>query len=52
MDATEKYLKRFPDIKNKKRRTLAAMLSAMDDAVGRVLAELRKHGLEDNTLIM
>src|ERR1035437_2671285 len=31
--------------------TYAAMLSAMDDNVGRVLAKLREHGLEENTLI-
>src|ERR1035437_5537968 len=38
-------------IKDQKRRTYAAMLSAMDDNVGRVLAKLREHGLEENTLI-
>ena len=51
LQATEKYLSRFPDIKNPKRRTYAAMVSAVDDGVGRVLAELRKAGLEDNTLV-
>ena len=49
--ATEKYLRRFPGIKNPKRRTYAAMVSAVDDGVGRVLAELRKQGLETNTLV-
>src|SRR5207244_3484464 len=34
-----------------KRRTFAAIMSAMDDAVGRVLAKLREMGQEDNTLI-
>ena len=52
LEATEKYLNRFPDIKNPKRRTYAAMVSAVDDGVGRVLAELRKQGLEDNTLVI
>jgi arylsulfatase A-like enzyme len=51
LQATEKYLSRFPDIKNPKRKTYAAMVSAVDDGVGRVLAELRKQGLEDNTLV-
>lgn len=51
MHATEKYLKRFPDIKNKNRRACAAMLSAMDDNVGRVLKKLRDTGLEKDTLI-
>ena len=32
MEAAEKYLKRFPDIKDPKRRTYAAMLAALDDA--------------------
>ena len=51
LQATEKYLIRFPDIKDPKRRTYAAMVSAVDDGVGRVLAELRKQGLEENTLV-
>jgi arylsulfatase A-like enzyme len=51
MHATEKYLARFKDIKDKDRRTYAAMLSAMDDAVGAVMARLRKEGLEEKTLV-
>ncbi|MEN8253843.1 MAG: sulfatase-like hydrolase/transferase [Verrucomicrobiota bacterium] len=51
MQATEKYLARFPDIKNKKRRTYAAMVSAVDDGVGRVLGKLRELKLEENTLV-
>ena len=51
LQATGKYLSRFPDIQNPKRQTYAAMISAVDDGVGRVLAELRKQGLEDQTLV-
>jgi arylsulfatase A-like enzyme len=51
MHATEKYLARFPHIVDKQRRTYAAMLSAMDDGIGRTLAALREQGLEENTLI-
>lgn len=51
VQATEKYLSRFPEIKDPKRRTYAAMVSAVDDGVGRVLAELRRQGLETNTLV-
>jgi arylsulfatase A-like enzyme len=51
MDATEKYLTRFPNIANEQRRTYAAMLSAMDDGIGRTMAAVRAAGLEDNTLI-
>jgi len=51
MEAPDDYLKRFEAIENKGRRTYAAMLSAMDDAIGKVLDALKKGGLEDNTLI-
>jgi arylsulfatase A-like enzyme len=51
LQATEKYLKRFPNIADEKRHTFAAMMSAMDDAVGRVLAKIRELGQEENTLI-
>ena len=51
MQATEKYLNRFPNIKGQQRKTYAAMTSAMDDAVGRVLAKLREKGLEEDTII-
>ncbi len=42
LQAPQKYLDRFPDIKDEKRKMFAAMLSAMDDAVGRVLAKVRE----------
>ena len=51
MDATDDRLQKFASIKDEKRRTYAAMMSAMDDAVGEVLAELKKKKLEDNTLV-
>jgi arylsulfatase A-like enzyme len=51
MHAIEKYLKRFEQIPDPQRRTYAAMLSAMDDAVGRVMAALRAAKLEEDTLI-
>ncbi|MEN8115633.1 MAG: sulfatase-like hydrolase/transferase [Bacteroidota bacterium] len=51
MQATEKYLSRFPDIQNKKRKTYAAMVSAVDDGVGRVLDKLTELGIEENTMI-
>ncbi len=52
MHATDRYLARFPHIVNKQRRSYAAMLSAMDDGVGKILATLRERKLEDNTLII
>lgn len=51
LQATKKYLDRFPGITDEKRKTFAAMMSAMDDAVGRVLGKIRELGQEENTLI-
>jgi arylsulfatase A-like enzyme len=51
LQATKKYLDRFPNIADEKRRTFAAIMSAMDDAVGRVLQQVRDAGQEENTLI-
>ncbi len=51
LEAPKKYLDRFPGITDAKRRTFAAMLSAMDDAVGRVLSTVRELGQEEKTLI-
>jgi arylsulfatase A-like enzyme len=51
LQATDKYMNRFPKINDNTRRTYAAMLSAMDDAIGQVLARLREKGLEEDTLI-
>jgi arylsulfatase A-like enzyme len=52
LEATDKYVNRFPHIADVTRRTYAAMVSAMDDGVGQVLAELRVQALEENTLIV
>jgi arylsulfatase A-like enzyme len=51
MHATDDRLKRFASITDKRRRTYAAMLTAMDEAIGRVLDKLRSAGLEEDTLI-
>jgi arylsulfatase A-like enzyme len=51
LQAPKKYLDRFPEIKDEKRQLFAAMMSAMDDAVGRVLAKVKEMGEEENTLI-
>lgn len=52
LEATEAYEARFPHITDKKRKTYAGMLSALDDAVGRVMAKVRELGQEENTLVM
>ena len=51
LEATKKYESRFPKIKNKNRKTYAGMLSALDDAMGRVMETVRKHSEEENTLV-
>ena len=51
LQATPKYLERFKHISDEKRRTFAAMMSAMDDAVGRVLEQVRSMDAEENTLV-
>lgn len=51
LQATEKYLARNTHIKDKKRRTYAAMISAVDDGVGSVLDELKKQNINDNTIV-
>ncbi len=51
LQAIDKYLQRFPDVGDEKRRTFAAMMAALDDNVGRVLSTLRQLNLEQDTLV-
>ena len=50
LQATQKYLDRFPNLEGD-RKIFAAMMSAKDDAVGRVLAKVKEIGAEGNTLV-
>ena len=50
--ATQKYLDRFKQITDERRRIYAAQMSAMDDAIGAVLDRVRALKLEEDTLIM
>ncbi|NRB64641.1 MAG: sulfatase-like hydrolase/transferase, partial [Saprospiraceae bacterium] len=52
LQATEKYLARFDDMQDEKRKTYAAMVSAVDDGVGRVLQALAEQGIDEHTLIV
>ena len=52
LQATKKYYDRFPDIDSKPRRIRAAMISAMDDGIGAVVARLKADGLDRNTIIV
>ncbi len=50
MHAPEKYLKRFSHLP-KDRQIMAAMISAVDDGVGEIRAELERQGLLEDTVI-
>jgi len=52
MQADDARLKKFANISDKTRRTYAAMMSAMDDAIGAVLAKLHEKNLDENTLMV
>lgn len=52
LQATEKYLARFQNISDEKRRTYAAMVSAVDDGVDRVLTALEEGGIDENTIVV
>lgn len=49
--ATAKYYDRLPQIKNHQARVYAAMIAALDDQVGRVVAAVDASGQAGNTLI-
>ncbi len=51
LEADDDRLNAFSSIDATPRRTYAAMLSAMDDAIGKVLASLRETAQDENTLI-
>lgn len=51
MHATDDRLRRFASIKDERRRTYAAMLTALDEGVGKVLDALQRTGVEQDTLI-
>ncbi len=52
MQVTDERLAKFPQITDPLRRTYAAMMLAMDDAIGKVRQKLVETGLENNTLVM
>ncbi len=52
MQAPERHLDRFAHITDSKRRTYAGMLSAMDEAIGGILAALKANDQLENTLVI
>ena len=60
IEKSDSYYKNFPkldyphydDWRDDRRRMGLALIKSIDDAVGGVMAKLREHGLEENTLIL
>ena len=50
LEVTQHYYDRFPEIEDHATRVYKAMISAVDDGVGAILAALAKHGIADDTL--
>jgi arylsulfatase A-like enzyme len=51
LEATKKYLERFPHRMPERRRYALAMISAIDDGVGRIREALRRYKIADDTVI-
>ncbi|MFO0968885.1 MAG: arylsulfatase [Gemmataceae bacterium] len=52
LQALPEHLKLYEHIKDKTRRTYCAMVSAVDEQIGRVIEALRKQGMLENTIIV
>lgn len=50
--APEEYIQRNSHIADEQRRKYAAMVSVMDDEIGRVVGALEERGMRDNTIII
>ncbi|MBC8468861.1 MAG: sulfatase-like hydrolase/transferase [Planctomycetes bacterium] len=50
--ATQPYIDMYKHITNKRRRIYSAMVTSMDDAIGRIVKALQERGLKRNTLII
>ncbi len=48
----KEYSDRYASIPDEKRRAYAGMITALDEAVGRVVAALEQKGLRENTIIL
>jgi len=49
--APQEYLDKFVSVSDQRKRRYLAMLALLDDQIGGILAKLREHRIEDNTLI-
>lgn len=50
--APQAYLDKYGHVADPSRRAYSAMITAMDDQIGRVVEALQRRGLRDNTLIV
>jgi arylsulfatase A-like enzyme len=50
--APQEYLARYAGVADPARRAYAAMITAMDDQIGRVLRALEQRGMRENTLVV
>ncbi|MBL8991436.1 MAG: arylsulfatase [Phycisphaerae bacterium] len=50
--APQAYIDRYKHIEDPTRRTYAAMVTCLDEEIGRVIDALEKAGLRDNTLVL
>lgn len=51
LDATQKYLDRFPGSMPEERRKALGAISCIDDGIGKIMETLRRSGIEEKTLI-
>ncbi|MDF1861724.1 MAG: sulfatase [Verrucomicrobiales bacterium] len=51
LQGADAYMEKFAHIEDIHRRIFASMLANMDDSVGGVMEQLRKSGLEENTIV-
>jgi arylsulfatase A-like enzyme len=52
LQVTDKYYDRFPEIADEGHRIYAAMVSALDDGVGEIVAAIERAGLGSNTVVV
>jgi arylsulfatase A-like enzyme len=50
--APQDYIDRYKAVPDPQRRAYDGMITALDDQIGRIVAELDKKGLRDNTIIL
>ncbi|XP_059177495.1 arylsulfatase J-like isoform X2 [Physella acuta] len=52
IQAPQKYINRFPQIKNIKRKMFAGVVSALDDSIGQIMDALASSGMASNTVLV